>query len=147
MRTRLQAYLTPDDRLLTTGSPGALRTSRSPATVSDTPFKRPPRECRYMDRDSAPQEITRLVGREVYSNNGVFLGEVEDLRLDLDTEEVTGLALHELNRELFDSEALTARGVIIPYRWVQSVGDIIIVNDLVERIQDAKGGDEEAAAA
>ncbi len=98
-----------------------------------------------MDRDSAPQEITRLVGREVYSNNGVFLGEVEDLRLDLDTEGVTGLALHELNRELFDSEALAARGVIVPYRWVQSVGDIVIVNNLVERIQDAKGSEEETA--
>jgi sporulation protein YlmC with PRC-barrel domain len=100
-----------------------------------------------MDRDSAPQEITSLVGREVYSNNGVFLGEVEDLRLDLDTEEVTGLALHELNRELFDSEALSARGVIIPYRWVRSVGDVIIVNDLAERIQNAKGEDEEEVTA
>ena len=57
------------------------------------------------------------------------------------------MALHELNRELFDSEALTARGVIVPYRWVQSVGDIVIVNDLVERIQDAKGGEEETATA
>jgi sporulation protein YlmC with PRC-barrel domain len=100
-----------------------------------------------MDRDSAPQEITRLVGREVYSNSGVFIGEVEDIRLDLDAEEVTGLALHELNRELFGADALSARGVIIPYRWVQSVGDVIIVNDLVERIQRAKGDDEEEATA
>jgi len=96
-----------------------------------------------MDRDSAPQEITSLVGREVYSNTGVFIGEVEDLRLDLDSEEVTGLALHELNRELFAGEARKARGVILPYRWVQSVGDVVIVNDLVERIQQAKTDEEE----
>jgi len=51
-----------------------------------------------MDPDSVPQEITTLVGREVYSNNGVFVGEVEDLRLDLDRQDVTGLALHQLNR-------------------------------------------------
>jgi sporulation protein YlmC with PRC-barrel domain len=96
-----------------------------------------------MDRDSQPQEITTLVGREVYTNNGVFLGEVEDLRLDLDAEEVTGLALHELNRELFAEEAATARGVIVPYRWVQSVGDVVVVNDIAERIQRAKGDDDE----
>ncbi len=96
-----------------------------------------------MDRDSAPQEITSLVGREVYTNNGVFIGEVEDLRLNLDSENVTGLALHELSRELFGSEANSARGVIVPYRWVQAVGDVIIVNDIVERIQRQKNDDAE----
>ena len=99
-----------------------------------------------MDRDSAPQEITSLVGREVYTNNGVFLGEVEDLRLNLDAEEVTGLALHELNMELFADEAREARGVIVPYRWVQAVGDVIIVNDIVERIQDADSDEEQVSA-
>ncbi len=95
-----------------------------------------------MDRDSAPQEITTLVGREVYTNNGVFIGEVEDLRLELDAEEVTGLALHELNTELFGTEATSARGVIVPYRWVQAVGDVVIVNDIVERIQRQKAEDD-----
>lgn len=100
-----------------------------------------------MDSDSVPQEITTLVGREVYTNNGVFLGEIEDLRLDLDAQQVTGLALHELNRELFAEEAASARGVIVPYRWVQSVGDVVIVNDLAERVQQAKEeGDGEVRA-
>lgn len=100
-----------------------------------------------MDSHSTPQEITTLVGREVYTNNGVFLGEVEDLRLNLDAQQVTGLALHELNRELFAEESANARGVIIPYRWVQSVGDVIIVNDLAERVQQAKENDEEEITA
>jgi sporulation protein YlmC with PRC-barrel domain len=100
-----------------------------------------------MDNDSVPQEITTLVGREVYTNNGVFLGEIEDLRLNLDAQQVTGLALHELNRELFAEEAASARGVIVPYRWVQSVGDVVIVNDLAERVQQAKeDGEEEVRA-
>ena len=102
-----------------------------------------------MDRDSVPQEITTLVGREVYTNNGVFIGQVEDIRLDLDSEEVTGLALHDLNRELFGTETASARGVIVPYRWVQAVGDVIIVNDIVERIQrekEERDGEDEAAA-
>lgn len=96
-----------------------------------------------MDRNSHPQEITSLVGREVYTNNGVYLGEVEDLRLDLDAENVTGLALHELNRELFREESSSARGVIVPYRWVQAVGDVVIVNDIAERIQRSKGDEDE----
>jgi sporulation protein YlmC with PRC-barrel domain len=96
-----------------------------------------------MESDSVPQEITTLVGREVYTNSGVFLGEIEDLRLDLDEQQVTGLALHALNDELFAQEAASARGVIVPYRWVQAVGDIVIVNDLAERVQQAKVDDED----
>ncbi len=101
-----------------------------------------------MDRDSVPQEITSLVGREVYTNTGVFIGQVEDLRLNLEAEEVTGLALHELNAELFGAETGSARGVIVPYRWVQAVGDVVIVNDIVERIQrdeEEESGDGVAA--
>ena len=91
-----------------------------------------------------PQEITTLVGREVYSNNGVFVGQVEDLRLDVDSRSVTGLALTQLNHELFDERINGSRGVIIPYRWVRAVGDVILVNDVVERVKDR---DEEEAPA
>ena len=92
-----------------------------------------------------PQEITSLVGREVYSNNGVYVGEVEDVRLDLDAERVTGLALHQVNDELFGElpGRDDARGVTVPYRWVMAVGDVVLVNDAVERLQAATD-DEEA---
>jgi sporulation protein YlmC with PRC-barrel domain len=94
--------------------------------------------------EDVPQEITSLVGREVYSNNGVFVGQVEDIRLDLDSQTVTGLALAELNQELFRDRAAGARGVIIPYRWVRAVGDVILVNEVVEQVKD--DGEEEALA-
>jgi sporulation protein YlmC with PRC-barrel domain len=93
--------------------------------------------------EDVPQEITSLVGREVYSNNGVFVGQVEDLRLNLDTETVTGLALGSLNHDLFHGRAAGANGVIIPYRWVRSVGDVILVNDIIERM---KNTDDDAQA-
>jgi sporulation protein YlmC with PRC-barrel domain len=100
-----------------------------------------------MNTEAAPQEITTLVGREVYTKNGVFVGEVEDLRLDLDVQQVTGLALHELNDELFGPEVESSRGVILPYRWVQAVGDIIIINDVVERLRGEQENDETEVAA
>ena len=95
--------------------------------------------------DTTPQEITTLVGREVYSNNGVFVGEVEDVRLNLNAEVVNGLALTHLSGELFDGYANDARGVMIPYRWVRAVGDVILVNDVVERFRDDEDEEEVAA--
>jgi len=96
-----------------------------------------------MDTERIPQEITTLVGREVYSKNGVFVGEVEDIRLDLGRQTVTGLALYQLNGELFDADVRSARGVIIPYRWVQAVGDVVIVNDIVERLRQPDEAEDE----
>jgi sporulation protein YlmC with PRC-barrel domain len=93
-----------------------------------------------MDAD----EITSLVGREVYSNNGVFVGEVEDIQLNLDAETVTGLALSELNGDLFSAEMTGKQGVIVPYRWVRAVGDVVLINDVVERY-DNDEVDEEIA--
>ncbi|PSP80001.1 photosystem reaction center subunit H [Halobacteriales archaeon QS_4_69_225] len=90
-----------------------------------------------MEPEPAPQEITSLVGREVYSNNGVFVGEVEDLRLDMTDERVTGLALGQINRDLFDDRLEGANGVLLPYRWVRAVGDVVLVNDAVEQLKTA----------
>jgi sporulation protein YlmC with PRC-barrel domain len=100
-----------------------------------------------MSTETAPQEITTLVGREVYTKNGVFVGEVEDLRLDMDRQSVTGLALREVSDELFGDEVGSSRGVILPYRWVQAVGDIIIINDVVERLDDGPEDDEQEVTA
>lgn len=93
-----------------------------------------------------PQEITSLVGREVYSNNGVFVGEIEDVRLDVDAQQVTGLALGELNDELFSEYVDGERGVMIPYRWVRAVGDVVLINDIVERLKDPEEEEEAAVA-
>ncbi|WP_090382859.1 PRC-barrel domain-containing protein [Natronobacterium texcoconense] len=97
-------------------------------------------------KDDTPQEITSLVGREVYSNSGVFVGEVEDLQLNVDGEAVTGLALGNLNSELFTTESETGQGVIVPYRWVRAVGDVILVTDVVERVRDPDEEEEELLA-
>ena len=84
--------------------------------------------------EESPQELTTLVGLEVYSKNGVYVGTIEDLRLNLDTEAVTGLALADVNMDLFDGIVGRGQGLLIPYRWVRTIGDIVIIVDTVERL-------------
>lgn len=90
-----------------------------------------------MAAEGEPQEITTLVGREVYSNNGVYVGEVEDIQLNLDAETVTALAITDTNPDLFENVS-GARGVLVPYRWVRAVGDVILINDIVERMGESE---------
>ncbi|RRJ33417.1 PRC-barrel domain-containing protein [Halocatena pleomorpha] len=90
-----------------------------------------------MVTESEPREITALIDHDVYSANGTFIGRVDDLKLDLDTEIVTGLALGKINRELFEEYVTEGQGVIVPYRWVRSVGDVVIVTDTIDRLKQA----------
>ena len=89
-----------------------------------------------MSMDGEPAEITTLVGHDVYSNNGVYVGTVEDVQLNLNKEAVTALAVTNVNTAVFGSYAGDSRGVLVPYRWVRAVGDVILVNEVVERIGD-----------
>lgn len=90
-----------------------------------------------METESEPREITALIDHDVYSASGTFIGRVDDLKLDLDAEMVTGLALGEVNRMLFEEYISEGQGVIVPYRWVRSVGDVVIVNDTIDRLKQS----------
>ena len=72
-------------------------------------------------------EITSLLEQDVYTQKGIYVGRVDDAVLDPDNGVVSGLALADLNRDLFDNKG---KGIVIPYRWVTAVGDIIIIRHL-----------------
>jgi sporulation protein YlmC with PRC-barrel domain len=72
-------------------------------------------------------EITSLLGLEVYSQKGIYIGKVDDAVLDPEKGIVSGLAVGDVNREIFEKKG---KGIIIPYRWVAAVGDIIIIRHL-----------------
>jgi sporulation protein YlmC with PRC-barrel domain len=80
-------------------------------------------------------DLTSLFGLNIYTNTGVYVGKLQDLVIDIEEQKITGLAVSDTNRELFDP---TSRGVIIPYRWVITAADIIIVRDVIQRYKKRK---------
>ena len=45
-------------------------------------------------------ELTSLFGLNIYTNNGVYVGKLQDLVIDVEEQKVTGLAVSDINREL-----------------------------------------------
>lgn len=82
---------------------------------------------------SVATPITSLVGREVYTSNGVFIGEIEDLKLDFRDRRTTRLVLEHVNEDVLDVPRRKS-GVLVPYRLVQSIGDIVVIADVVEKL-------------
>lgn len=83
-------------------------------------------------------EITTLLGLDVYTQKGVYVGKVDDAVLDPEQKIVSGLALGSINKNLFDHKA---KGVIIPYRWVTAVGDIILTKHLARNAKAERKDD------
>jgi len=72
-------------------------------------------------------ELTSLFGLNVYTDKGRYVGNVNDVVIEAADRMVTGLALTKINREMFD---VNREGVILPYRWVLAIGDVVIVKQV-----------------
>jgi sporulation protein YlmC with PRC-barrel domain len=80
-------------------------------------------------------DITSLFGLNVYTDTATYVGKVADVVLDVDERAVKGLAVSDVNKDIFDT---TSRGVVIPYRWVITTGDIVIVRNIVDKFKKSK---------
>ena len=81
-------------------------------------------------------DIASLLDQDVYSQKGVFVGRVEDAVLNPENGMVSGLAIRDVNRDLFDQRG--GKGIIIPFRWVIAVADIIIIRHPVKNAKNAR---------
>ncbi len=76
------------------------------------------------------EEITALFDIVVYTNNGVAIGRVSNVVLDIEKSAIDGLYIDETNPALVEG----AQAITVPYRWIQSVGDVIILRHFPERV-------------
>ncbi len=82
------------------------------------------------DGECTLEEISEIIGLQVYTNQGVFLGNVNNLVVDVENGAVDGLFVGETNPLLVEG----GRAVSVPYRWIQSVGDIVVLRYFPKRV-------------
>jgi len=73
-------------------------------------------------------QITDLFGLNVYTDRGIFVGEVEDAVIDVDGKKIESLAVGNLSSEIKESKGY--KGLRVPYRIIRNVGDIIIIRHI-----------------
>ena len=78
-------------------------------------------------------EVSTLFGLNVYTNKGIYIGKVNDVMLEVHDRKVTGLAVVKLNPDVFDTSSV--RGVVIPYRWVTAVGDVVLIRHIKDQFK------------
>lgn len=68
-------------------------------------------------------EISRFSNMQVYTNHGVQLGTVENVVLDVTNSKIDALYVSGTNPILVEDSV----NLNVPYRWIQAVGDIILL--------------------
>lgn len=69
------------------------------------------------------EEATTLNDLEVFTPWGVKIGDVTNLEIDSESMEIENIFIEETNDRLVEN----GESILIPYRWVQAVGDIVIL--------------------
>lgn len=75
-------------------------------------------------------ELTSFTNLPVYTNTGVYVGVVENVRINLADRRVSSLLLKRTNTKLVEG----GHRVAVPYRWVAATGDIIILNNFPDKV-------------
>ncbi|OIR20172.1 MAG: hypothetical protein BEU04_03855 [Marine Group III euryarchaeote CG-Bathy1] len=79
-------------------------------------------------------EASRLPGLTVYTRNGERLGVVHDVLLDTTQRIISALLITATTPELVKD----GENIIIPYRWVQDLDDVVILRHFPDKIELTK---------
>lgn len=76
------------------------------------------------------EEITRLANLPVYTREGTYVGNVKNIILDLPNRRIDSILIGRTNPGVVED----GRDIAIPYRWVQSFNDILLLRHFPARV-------------
>lgn len=80
------------------------------------------------------EEVSEMIGLQVYTSGGMFLGNVANVIVDVAASRIDGLFITDTNPLLVEG----SKNVAVPYRWIQSIGDIVILSYFPKRVTTRK---------
>jgi sporulation protein YlmC with PRC-barrel domain len=85
-------------------------------------------------------QITELFGLQIYTDKGMFIGEVEDVVIDVDSKKMEAVVVGKVNDQLFELKSF--KGLKIPYRIISAIDDIVLIRHLPGAFTGGSAGDE-----
>ncbi len=80
------------------------------------------------------EAISEIIGMQVYTPGGTYLGNVDNLVMDMENKAVDGIFIRQSNPLLVEG----SMSINIPYRWIQSIGDVVILKYFPKRVAKAR---------
>ncbi len=87
-----------------------------------------------MEKKDAAEEVTSFLKLPVYTRSGDYIGHIRNVFLNMDEKRVSSLLVTNTNSSIVEGSV----DVAVPYRWVNAVGDIVILSYFPERVSTQK---------
>jgi len=86
------------------------------------------------ETNTKAEEVTSFLKLPVYTREGTYVGHVRNVFIDMDEKCVSSLLVTNTNPTLVEGTV----DVAVPYRWVNAVGDIVILSNFPKRVTTKK---------
>jgi len=87
------------------------------------------------------EEVTSFLKLPVYTREGTYVGHVKNVFLDIEEKKISSLLVTNTNPSLVEGSI----DVSVPYRWVNAVGDIVILSNFPNKVTTIKEKESETA--
>ena len=84
-------------------------------------------------------DVDAIENLPVYTPKGIYVGDVQNVILDIDEKKVDGMYITQVNPAIIEGNM----PISIPMRWVGAIGDIIILKYFPGKISLPKKKEEE----
>ncbi|MDG6229158.1 MAG: PRC-barrel domain-containing protein [Candidatus Thermoplasmatota archaeon] len=92
-----------------------------------------------MEKKVEAEEVTSFLKLPVYTREGLYVGNVKNVFLDMDEKRVSSLLVTNTNPLMVEGTV----DVAVPYRWVNAVGDIIILSYFPDKVTTREKDDDQ----
>ncbi len=82
----------------------------------------------------ATDEVTSFLKLPVYTREGTYVGNVQNIFIDMDKKCISSLLVTNTNPSVVEGTV----DVAVPYRWVNSIGDIVILSYFPDKVTTRK---------
>jgi len=89
-------------------------------------------------------DFSDIVDKEVYTEKGSFCGEIKDVEMELGKFAVRAVVVAAEKGSYLAEKVGGAKNVVIPYRMIESIDDIIIMKDFKTSQAEETSSPEEA---
>ncbi|AEH06072.1 PRC-barrel domain-containing protein [Methanothermococcus okinawensis] len=73
-------------------------------------------------------KISEILGKEVYTTKGLYVGKTYDAMVDIEKSSVSGIVISDASKGcLKDNVSDPTKKIVLPYRIVESIGNIILI--------------------
>lgn len=76
------------------------------------------------------ETISNIIGLEIYNPEGIFVGIVDEVIIDLSRMKAYGLYVEKANPTLVDDKI----SISIPFSWVRGIGDVVILRTFPDHV-------------